>query len=367
LKLTLFVNHRCNLRCTYCYTGEKFDRPMPLEVAKRAVELGLDDARGGFVLVSFFGGEPLLETPLLEAIVEHTKARGAARGVRIFFGLATNGTLLGERRLRLLRENDFIVQLSLDGLRAAQDATRRFARGRSSSAVVEKNLRTLLGTSLFLRVLSVVDPANVAHLGASFDHFMDLGARRIQFSPNYSAPWDDRACALFEEALSDLGSRYMARLRGGDDVRLDPINGKIVTHLAKGYQPKDLCQFGEGEIAVAPSGRIYPCDRLVGEDTNEEVCIGHLDRGIDGEKRDHLVRAKNAPDPECAACEHRPRCMHWCGCANYETTRSVGGVSPVVCWFERTFIAEADRVANTLFSERNPTFLRRFYVPDLPL
>jgi hypothetical protein len=31
------------------------------------------------------------------------------------------------------------------------------------------------------------------------------------------------------------------------------------------------------------------------------------------------------------------------------------------CWFERQFIAEAERLANLLYAEKAPTFLREFY------
>jgi hypothetical protein len=53
--------------------------------------------------------------------------------------------------------------------------------------------------------------------------------------------------------------------------------------------------------------------------------------------------------------------MQWCGCAQWETTRGLGRISPLFCWFERSFIAEVDRIAGILFGERNPTFLREFY------
>jgi uncharacterized protein len=366
MKLTLFLNHRCNLRCAYCYTGEKFQRPMPLEVARRAVDFGLEEADRGFLLLSFFGGEPLLEVARMEEIVAYAERAAAARGKRLFLSLATNGTLLDPRRLALLRGHRFEVQVSIDGCAAAHDATRRYARGASSHARVVGTLRALAAAGFAVRTVAVVDPANAAHLGESFDFLMDLGVRYIHFSPNYSGRWDEGACERFEAALRDLGDRYMRRLRAGDDVRLDPLNGKVVTHLAQGYKEKNLCQFGQKEIAIAPSGRIYPCDRLVGEDNRDEVCIGDLESGIDAVRRDRMVRAKNAPDPECASCELQPRCMHWCGCANYETTGRVDRVSPIVCWFERCFIAEADRVANQLYAEQDPTFLRRFYVPEAP-
>jgi uncharacterized protein len=364
MKVTLFLNHRCNLRCTYCYTGQKFHRAMSLDIARRAVDFGLREADRGFLLLSYFGGEPMLEWKLIEHSVAYALEAGARQRKRLFFSIATNGTVLDENRLRLLKAQKFQVQVSLDGCPAAQDTTRRYRNGRSSYARIENNLRRLLDDGFAVRVVAVIDPTNVEHLGASFDHLMNLGVRQIHFSPNYSGAWDEPACARFETALRDLGERYMARLRSGQDVRLDPINGKVVTHLARGYKEKNLCQFGQKEIAFAPSGRIYPCDRLVGEDANDEVCIGDLEHGLDVAKRDQMVQAKNTPDPECATCELQPRCMHWCGCANYETTRDVAQVAPIVCWFERCFIAEADRVANALYAEQDPTFLRRFYVPE---
>ncbi len=366
MKLTLFLNHRCNLRCSYCYTGEKFHRAMPLEVARRAVDFGLDEADRGFLLLSFFGGEPLLELQKMEDVIAYAEPEAKRRGKKLFLSVATNGTLLDERRLRLLKEHQVMVQVSLDGCPAAQDATRRYRNGRSSYPKVAANLRRLLDEGFSIRVVAVIDPGNAAQLGESFDHLMELGVRYIHFSPNYSGAWDDEACARFEAALSDLGDRYMRRLRAGQDVRLDPLNGKVVTHLARGYKEKNLCQFGQKELAISPSGKIYPCDRLVGEDTNAAICIGDLEHGLDVEKRDRMVKAKNTPDPECASCELQPRCMHWCGCANFETSGDVAQVSPVICWFERCFIAEADRVANIMYAEQDPTFLRRFYIPEAP-
>ena len=364
MNLTLFLNHSCNLRCTYCYTGRKFHRPMSLSVMERAVELGLDLADHRFLMLTFFGGEPLMEPDLMEATVLHARARGEARGIRVFPGVATNGTLLDRGRLEMLKRHEFQVQLSLDGCPAAQDATRRFRNGRSSAARVEQNLRTLLDEGFNPRVLSVIDPDNVDQLGPSFDYFMALGVKKIHYSPNYSGAWDEVSCARFEEALADLGSRYMDRLRQDQDVRLDPLNGKVVTHLNRGYKPGQRCMFGVKELTVAPSGRIYPCDRLVAQDDDPAVCIGHVDSGIDVARRDALVANKDTPDDECAACELQPRCMFWCGCANYETTGDVGQVAPITCWFERCFIAEADRVASTLYTEKCPAFLKRFYAPD---
>ena len=64
MELTLFVDHQCNLRCTYCYNGDKFSRRMSIEVVRDAIRLALGSARDGLD-VSFFGGEPLLHPAFL--------------------------------------------------------------------------------------------------------------------------------------------------------------------------------------------------------------------------------------------------------------------------------------------------------------
>lgn len=363
MKLSLFVNHRCNLRCTYCYNGRHFDRPMPIATARRAIDFGLESDQQGYLLLAFFGGEPLLEIELIEQSADYAAEQAAKRGKKLFLAISTNGTLLDERRLRLLSSRGFHVQVSFDGAPAAHDLTRRFANGRSSHARIEANLRRLLAEGFAPRVISVIDPRTAPLLGESFEYLMDLGVPHIYFAPNYLGDWSEEACDRFEAALADLADRWAKRLRAGQDVRLDPLNGKVVTHVVPGSSAKVACPFGADEVAIAPTGRIFPCDRLVREDDPASpVCIGDLDRGLDLARRDALLAEKAVLDPECEACELRPRCMHWCGCANYETTGSPGKVSPLLCWFERCFIAEADRVGSQLFAEQTPAFLQRFYL-----
>ncbi len=361
MKLTLHLNHRCNLRCSYCYTGAKVDRRMDPATMRKAIDFALGHASQGWLLLSFFGGEPLLELELMEAALAYARGRCAERGVRLYTSVATNGTLLDEPRLELLRRNAFSVQVSLDGGREAQDANRRYVNGGSSYETVSENLKRLLQAGVSTWVVSVIDPSNQSYLGDSFERLADLGVPHVTFAPNYQADWNPAARERFETALEDLGNRYLARARAGLDIRLDPLHGKIATHLSPGANERAVCKFGIGDIAVASSGRLYPCERLVREDDDEVVCIGDVDRGLDVKKRDALLAAKRVEDPGCDGCELKSRCSRWCGCSRYETTGDLSKVSPLLCWFEECFIAEADRIGNTLYAEQNPVFLKRFY------
>jgi radical SAM protein with 4Fe4S-binding SPASM domain len=116
------------------------------------------------------------------------------------------------------------------------------------------------------------------------------------------------------------------------------------------------------ELAVSPTGMLYPCERLVGTDDDPKVQIGDIVNGVDPKRRDALRDAKNIPPDECKGCALQDRCMFWCGCVNYATTGRVNGVSGTLCWMEQLFIRNADRVARTLYEEQNPVFLERYYL-----
>ena len=360
MKLTLFLNHRCNLRCTYCYTGEKFDRRMDWDVARRAVDFGVANSTEGWLLLAFFGGEPMLELALMQRALEYAAEQCAARKLRLYTSVATNGTALDDRRLALLKRYKSHVQVSFDGVKAAHDATRPFMSGRSSFTHVQANLKRLVGAGLAPWVISVIDPSTVHALADSFDFLADQGAAYVNLSPNYLGAWDDDARGRFEGALGQLGDRYLARMRKGQQIRVDPLDGKLANRLSTTASAKALCKFGVGDLAVSPSGKLYPCERLINEDDDASVCVGDLERGLDVARRDAML-SQRIDDAQCTACPVKARCKRWCGCANYETTGDPSKVSPLVCWFERCFIAEADRLGNTLYEERNPVFLKRFY------
>ena len=64
--LTLVVNHACNLRCSYCYTGEKIGRRLPLATGRKAIDRAISSlSQNGTLELAFFGGEPLVEAELI--------------------------------------------------------------------------------------------------------------------------------------------------------------------------------------------------------------------------------------------------------------------------------------------------------------
>jgi uncharacterized protein len=364
MNVTLVLTHDCNLRCRYCYAGRKFRRAMTWDVARRAIDLGLADG-APWMDLGFFGGEPLLARPLMERALAHAREGAAARGTTVRPQVTTNGTLLTDDAARFLRAESFYVGLSIDGCREAHDATRPRRDGRSSFDAALAGLDRALAHGLRMEVIAVVDPANVRWLARSVAFLADRGVPRIAVNPNFQADWTEEARAELERQYELAAQDYAQRQRLGKPSWLNFIDGKIITRLKNGFSCRDRCGFGNREIAVAPSGNLYPCERLVGEDTDEAVRMGNVFDGVDRVKQERYRSEVGNTDPECAGCAVRSRCMNWCGCTNYTLTGAIHRTGDVVCWHERTAIRVADQTAAALYREASPAFLKRHYALEV--
>jgi len=361
--LTLFLTHQCNLRCTYCYIHEKRAMKMPLEIGRQAIDLALTLAKDR-LQISFFGGEPLLEWDLLTTFHQYGAKRAAERGVRPIFALTTNGMMLDDERLAYLRDHDIRIGYSIDGNQQAQDATRPKAGGGSSYERTVDRLRLALKYLPDLQTISVIDPENVAYLADSVRELLSIGCRRVTLNPNWSADWsDDAVREVWAEQYREIAGIYVDRFRANQAVRISFIEDKIITRLKSGYAPCDQCDFGQLDFAVSTSGKIYPCERQVGSDGEEEehMVIGTVAEGFDRRRQSKIRRAvKKIPD-ECRNCALADRCANWCPCANLALTGEAGRPGGLLCFHEQLCVKWADEAAAQLYTEQNAPFMVRFY------
>jgi len=365
MDFTLCLTHDCNQRCRYCYAGRKFKKRMSWRTAKHAVDFAVDYTVQRLpphrIQLGFFGGEPILEWEMIPRATEYLERRADEHDIALKKTLTTNATLLGRERADYLAGHDFYVGLSIDGNKRMHDRTRRFRNGHSSHARCSRALDFYRGPEARAEVIITVDPDNVEFLGESVRWLSDQDVCSISLNPNFYTKWPETSRAMWRQGYEEAADVYVENFRRPRYFRVNFIDGKIKTRLEQGYRKCDRCSFGETEIAVAPSGNIYPCERLVAEDESEEMRIGNVFDGFDEEKRLELLKKRGGSNPECGECVLRERCMHWCGCINYATTGAIDKVHEVVCFHEQLTIEVADRVAATLYDESNPYFLAKFY------
>ncbi len=318
--LSLAVAQKCNLGCTYCYAQQgDFGGParnMPLETALEAVDLLLRDAgRGERVNLSFLGGEPLFNRPVIRAATERAVEGARAKGVSLTLSLTTNGTLLTEEDAGFLEAHGFAVTVSLDGAREAHDGLRPFKGGQGSFAKVMENVAPLLARQRRMQVSArvTVTPRNL-ELRQTLDAFVDLGFHSVGFSPMLSSPTgrDELGHAELErmlEQMVDCGREFERRLVAG---RRYPFSNMVnaLRELHKGTHRPYPCGAGAGYLGVSASGELAACHRFVGD---EEGAMGHLGSGVDRERQARWLTERHVHRQEpCRSCWARYLCAGGC-------------------------------------------------------
>lgn len=89
---------------------------MSFEVAKNAIDNAIETCRlnkRNTLAVSFFGGEPLLNRPLIVKVLNHYK-NGQDFGLHIQYEIGTNGSLFDAEMIKLLKEYQVGITISID-------------------------------------------------------------------------------------------------------------------------------------------------------------------------------------------------------------------------------------------------------------
>ncbi len=248
--LVLLLTTRCNLACSYCYLScIHIGEDMPLEVLYQA--LSRIKATPREIILS--GGEPTLNPHLLlEAIKTIRERFPEAR-----LSLQTNGTLLNERLIQVLKEYRVGLGLSLDGPPEVNEALR------GETKRVLKAFKLLAEHDKACGVTITVTGFNAEYLGecilllAQFAAVKSLGLDLLRPAGR------GKGVPLPEEAdlIRGLGELKLAlnwlRLKGR---RL------ILREVLRRKNPLGYCPAERGKaLVITPFGDVYLCASLVEE------------------------------------------------------------------------------------------------------
>ena len=249
----------CNLRCSYCYQNDKKPRRMEWDTLRASLDLLLD-SREREVHLLFLGGEPLLEFPLIQRAVDYVDSR-RPRQLRVRYDLTTNGTLLRDEHAAFLADHDFAVQLSFDGVAAAQSL-----RGAGTFGVLDSLLNRLRcdHPAFLARRVSVamtLVPATIPHLADSVEYFLGKGVKEISVGPaiTHQPDWRD---SLVEELDRQYARVFRLSLRhyrrtGEVPFKLFRRTEHDATH---GPEGTSICSAGRGgEAAIDVDGQVHGC------------------------------------------------------------------------------------------------------------
>jgi uncharacterized protein len=341
----------CNAACGYCFYRDKAGlfpggpvHRMSLEVLEETVRQAL--AHGGRqVNFGWQGGEPtLMGLDFFRRAVELQARHG--RGKRAANGLQTNGLLLDREWARFLRENGFLVGLSLDGPEEVHDRYRRTAGGRGTWKDAVAKTRLLLGEGVMTNALVVVNDHSVRFPREIYGFLKDLGLTHMQFIPCVETDPDDPGrAAPFSVGGEELGcflgevfNLWIGDFKDG----LATISVRFfdsVFHTYVGLPPPECTLLAEcgGYLVVEHNGDVYSCDFFVEEAWKlGNVMSGRLDHMLNSARQREFGRRKAALPEKCRACRWIALCRGGCPKDRLRDPRD-GGVSHFCRAFEAFF------------------------------
>jgi uncharacterized protein len=370
--LVMNLTNQCNLSCQYCYefgedkvaTPEGKPKFMDFETAKASVDFLFAESPGRrAVHITFFGGETLMNFPLLKQVVGYANQVAAEQNRTVDFSLTTNATLLTPAIIEFLSENRIGVTVSMDGPAELHDKLRVFSNGRGSYDIVEPRVRALIAGHRTRPITARVTlTSGVTDVVRIFRHLkQDLGFHEVGFAPVTTSP--DRRYAIGDRGMTGvleqfhlLASEYLEYALRGELHGFSNVSDTIA-ELYQGVNKSHPCGAALGLMGVGPSGDIAPCHRFVDSDAHS---LGNIKTGVDRAKQsDFLTRGNINNKYDCHSCFARPLCAGGCHHEAFVRYGDTGHPNLHYCDWIREWTDACLRIYGVI-SAQNPGFLEKF-------
>jgi uncharacterized protein len=378
LNVTILTTLQCNFACDYCFQGDhgdynKFAEKMTPETAARVgdwIERELDRVRPEKLLVTFFGGEPLLNLPVMYALSERLFHAAARREVPFSISIITNGLLLTDEVVdRMLPYGLRGVKITLDGDRDTHNRMRPLRGGQGTFDRIIENIRRV-SDRCGIAIGGNFDESSVASYPALLEFLREQAFAdklvKVNFKPIVRA---NPAAAPAAKGILPLTPV------GKDGAPLKALNGTCMTSAgAGGGSTCDSCDFLDDQMTflrdetrrrgfptpdgvhngpchvhmqhahtIGPDGSLYACPGFTGE---KGLSTGHID-----DRRESLREAARrefdrlSPWSACGDCAFIPVCAGGCVAASLST---LGDMHAPTCHkrsYESAVISLAHQVA----------------------
>jgi uncharacterized protein len=355
--MCLHVAHDCNMTCRYCFAdGGAFagDKAlMSAETGKNAMDFLLEHSGSRRNLeIDFFGGEPLMNFPVVREIVAYGREREKELGKHIRFTITTNGLLLDREKEDFCNAHMDNVVLSIDGRPAVNDAMRKTAAGGNTYDLILKNYKRFAQNRTGNYYVRGTFTNRNLDFSEDVRHLADLGFENISVEPVVAPDTCDFALRENDvprilEEYDRLAALCLHRARGGGfsffHFNIDPNGGPCVFKRIAG------CGAGTEYVAVSPEGGIYPCHRFVG---NPEFLMGDVhEERFENAFFETFNRAHVQNKPACGACWAKFYCGGGCHANAHEANGDILTPYAIGCELERKRVECAIGIKAALYDD----------------
>lgn len=319
----ILTSRTCNLRCPYCFEKDVLDRGlnMTVETADQVIrwnQARIDRHRPKKMDITFFGGEPLMNVPVLEKIASEMHVYCQERGVEFEFGMITNGVMLTKKLVERIKPWGLKwVKITLDGDKHEHDQLRVTPSGKGSFDRIWANLES---------VKSLVP----VYIGGNFNQVNQESLHRLVDRLSEAPFRENIFAAEFKPVQENFdGNRKESSIR--TDLAEPAFNPEQIEIMmdarsyirSKGLPSNNQVGIGPCELhrksffGIDMNGKLYKCSAMVGRD---EFASGDIWEGEDSVKVVERMGEGIRPWKDCGDCAFIPVCAGGCKAVGYDRT-----------------------------------------------
>lgn len=310
IQLIPIITQDCNFRCIYCYE-KHIKNVMSEDILNGMVEYVKSEIASNkikFVVLSWFGGEPLLYKDL---IIKYTTKIGEIcdkNNITFISNITTNGYLLDEETLKnLLKAGIYRYQITLDG--TEHDKKRIYENGSPTYNIIINNLKNIKKLSKEEYPFKLIIRRNILNnenlewydeIGKELggDNRFEVLVRRV-FPTTRKADEDIIEDINYLQKHQDYASKYFTNL----DTHLQKNYNQISNSFCYAAIPKGF--------TILPDGSIQKCSctNFVDEWTKVGKVIPNKGFKIDEEKNKQWLMAGEITE-QCLECDRLLGCLN---------------------------------------------------------
>jgi uncharacterized protein len=253
----------CNLSCQYCFMLTDVDKLIKGQVISttdivKGIEKFLSFPHTKNIVVTFYGGEPLLYPSLIDFTLEFLKK---VKDIELIYPtIITNGTIYNNKIENLLSKYGLSlnIEVSLDGDEKAHNYFRYDKQGRGTFDKVLNFIDKLRSYGFPVKILTTIGSHNVDRLPEIAEFYVK------ELKPDMVALNIPRALPKSDNKLGDVTDYYVSQYFKATEILLkhNIIESNLFSILYLLTSEKvalEPCAAAGHEVAIGPNGFIGPC------------------------------------------------------------------------------------------------------------
>jgi len=308
----------CNLRCLYCFAnceesrGENMSEPVMRRIIEEMFKMP-----SGTITFELQGGEPLCYLDGMEKFIQISEEINKIYGKKVKYRTVTNGTLINDRFIALVKKYNINFGISMDGPKELTDKVRVRADGSGAFDDIIAGVQRAKEAGLKIDgSVCTLGQHNCEHAAEIVDFF---ASHSISFKPRPANILGREIVSMTTTKPGQWAAAYKelytrSKVAGITNFSIHIFEENVYTPVRDYICLRYPCGAAREIISVNPDGTVYPCDGFKGEAkfSMGNILTESISDMLKKEWVDELRHRTAASIKKCSTCLYRAMCCSCC-------------------------------------------------------